>query len=648
MAIEIKPQKHLINILKSTRNPNFTLFLGAGASVTSGVRNAAGLIEQWRNTFEDMYPGKEIASQHWHNTPTEYSELFELLYDQPSQRREFIEKCVENALPSWGYIYLANLLKRNIFNTIFTTNFDDLINEACYSFSTDLKPLVSAHDSSISSVRLTSPRPKIIKLHGDFLFDNIKNTVRELESLEDNMRSKFKQYASEFGMIVIGYSGNDRSIMETLNTLLRYDNNFPHGIYWCVRKGTIIDELSKDLEELTRFPRFHLIEIDGFDECLADIHNDMNLDLQDEVSNPYRHLANRLDNFVKRNGADDGDEHEHIVINSDINKLKDNIQQIQTASELVEKFEKIFSEVEGDANQKYDALNQLAQEMKAITSKLTGEIHIVATPNALLAEFEYNDENYSKALSLSEKALEARLTIEAIVILIKSLNKLDKMNEFSSAMQRLYSFKSIQEKEGHRINSAAVDLIDAEHYEEASELLQYIQSKKLPEDVNSFVRLNQALVFKLQGKELTEAITTILQEDLNDAIQKDNYWLSFGLSLILNKDESALEHAKLLTEGEIRTIIQKEQPIMNLISDNLYEKLLQLKIVLDIAEEDVDDVYSSDIEALLEEDTVADVEPLLEEKAVANSDIPTTRQHIENVDNKTDTNTTDKIVSIHD
>ena len=55
--------------------------------------------------------------------------------------------------------------------------FDDLIIEACYLYSERMRPIVAAHDSVIQGVRVTSSRPKIIKLHGDFLYDNIKNTM---------------------------------------------------------------------------------------------------------------------------------------------------------------------------------------------------------------------------------------------------------------------------------------------------------------------------------------------------------------------------------------------------------------------------------------------------------------------------------------
>ena len=42
-----KRQQHLINIIKNTKDhhPNFTVFLGAGASVTSGIKSAQKMID---------------------------------------------------------------------------------------------------------------------------------------------------------------------------------------------------------------------------------------------------------------------------------------------------------------------------------------------------------------------------------------------------------------------------------------------------------------------------------------------------------------------------------------------------------------------------------------------------------------------------
>src|SRR5690606_19426577 len=126
---------------------------------------------------------------------------------------------------------LVSLVENNFFNAIFTTNFDDLLNEAFYQLSST-RPIVCAHDSSVHSISVSSKRPKIIKLHGDYLFENIKSTLRETESLESNTSDKLKEFCKEYGLIVVGYAGNDRSIMDILDFLIKNDTYLRNGVYW--------------------------------------------------------------------------------------------------------------------------------------------------------------------------------------------------------------------------------------------------------------------------------------------------------------------------------------------------------------------------------------------------------------------------------
>jgi NAD-dependent SIR2 family protein deacetylase len=388
-----RPQGHLINILKATKahHPNFTLLLGAGASVSSGVKAACSMIEDWRKCYCDCYRNGEPADeflkkQTWYKTAEEYSVLFELLYDQPSQRREYIESQIESASPSWGYIYLVNLIRSRVFNTVFTTNFDDLLNEACYSFSQDVRPIVCAHDSSIKSVRITSRRPKIIKLHGDFLFDNIKNTTRELESLEDNMRDKFKQYAPEAGLIVVGHGGNDRSVMDTINSLLRSDHNFPHGVYWCVRPDA---DVSQKVVNLSRFPRFALVEIHGYDEFFAELHEELGVSLPPSMANPYQALSGRLNALLNKVKVDLGQK-VHPVMDRDIKNLAAIIRQ------------------------------QSGQNANAPEEKKQG---LISVPYQFLAEVAMHEKDPPAAMKYIIAQLREKPTIEAFTTAIQFLRQ---------------------------------------------------------------------------------------------------------------------------------------------------------------------------------------------------------------------------------
>lgn len=568
-----KPQKHLINILKTTKDhhPNFTLFLGAGASISSGIKSAWKMIEEWRVSYAEMHSEELLKSNTWYNQSNEYSELFEALYDQPTQRREFIENCIVNSIPSWGYVYLVNLLKNKAFNTIFTTNFDDLINEACYTFSNNLRPVVCAHDSSIKNIRLTSNRPKIIKLHGDFLFDDIKNTIRELESLEDNMRTKFRQYANEFGMIVVGYAGNDRSIMDTLNTLLHSDNTFPHGIYWCVRKDTIMPE---ELKNLARFPRFHLIEIEGFDELMAEIHHELGYSLQEEVADPYSALSNKLDRYFTE--LDDDDEITNPFIKKDMKALADHVLKINQAKEFVNKLHIQMQKYKMDPSDESakDAIEKMIKEAEFLNDG--SDVYIYSTPNAFIANAAFREEDYETAKRYAQRSLELSFTIEALSTLVRSKLKLDKDSDIKADIERFNEFSVLTEKDKARVINVIVDLISYKSFANAKKLLSILEKKNVNERDRSFIILNKSLILKLEGKDLSKDIVDTLNDDLQKAIKTDDYWLSFGLALLIDDEDIALKMAGSLDEQQLISALVQEMPIFTLIQPSLYEKLTNL------------------------------------------------------------------------
>lgn len=596
-----KPQKHLINILRTTKDhhPNFTLFLGAGASITSGIKSASKMIEQWRNSYSEMHGEEKLKEQTWYNQGNEYSELFESLYDQPTQRREFIENCIVNSIPSWGYVYLVNLLKQKTFNTIFTTNFDDLINEACYTFSSSLRPVVCAHDSSIKNIRLTSNRPKIIKLHGDFLFDDIKNTIRELESLEDNMRTKFRQYANEFGMIVIGYAGNDRSIMDTLNTLLHSDNSFPHGIYWCVRKDA---SLPDELKNLARFPRFHLIEIEGFDELMAEIHHELGFSLQEEVADPYSALSKKLDKYFTE--LDGDDVITNPLIKKDMKTLEDHVLKINSAKEFINKLHSQMLSYKMDPTDQSarEALDKMLQEASFLNDGQ--ELYIYSTPNAFIANAAFRENDFAEAKEYAQRSLNLSFSVEALSMLIRSKIKLNETSDISIDIERLNDLVNLTEKDIARVISVIVDLISFKSFNHANRLLNILYKKTNGERHRSFIALNRALILKLEGKAVPQHIFSSLQEDLEKAIKSDDYWLSFGLSILLEQDEITIKMAQSLDEQQLLEALVPEMPIFTLIGPELYEKLRNVAMTRGF-EIPADEDFSKDAEIKEEVDGLA-------------------------------------------
>lgn len=328
LLIKKRSVKDLADYIKirSGVSPNYSLFLGAGASVTSGIKTGFELVQEWREEIfkrfcSDPYPEAKnaiewLAKNHpdWYDQSNEYSSLFEKKFDLPSQRRRFVELQVDKRLPSIGYAYLVELFESKFFDTVFTTNFDDLINEAFYQFSSD-RPLLCAHDSSIKGISITSSRPKIIKLHGDYLFDSIKSSLRETESLENNTREKLGEFAKEYGLIFVGYAGNDNSIMDVLKYLLKQEDYLRNGIYWCKRKG---DPISPELFKLLNHEKVYWVEIDGFDELMAQLVHELGSELSLSGAQKSTKREKMIQNFI----TDDFNLNRNDFIKKDLFKLK--------------------------------------------------------------------------------------------------------------------------------------------------------------------------------------------------------------------------------------------------------------------------------------------------------------------------------------
>lgn len=306
-AIARLPEGQAIRLIGEAEARTFSVFLGAGASKSSGVPLASEMIAEWRKmAFNEAGPPnvdfeswcKEDEQQAWFGKPEEYSILFEKLFPDERARQRYMEAKIEGASPSWGYLYLANLMQYGFFNICFTTNFDDLLHQALSTYA-GYNPIVCSADSQVMSISIMSRRAKIIKLHGDYLFKKLKNTCEELKQLDPNMAAKLGEFAKVCGMVVLGYNGQDVSIMSILEELLQNERCFESGVFWGIRRGS--EPSSRVSELMARFPhRVRTFEFGDFDIFMARLHAyiaraqpDLNLKLPKPILEPFEALKQR-------------------------------------------------------------------------------------------------------------------------------------------------------------------------------------------------------------------------------------------------------------------------------------------------------------------------------------------------------------------
>lgn len=244
MSSEIKAkeisQESLFRLLKDSTQKNssihFGFILGAGASVKSGIKSGSELARKWyeeikedlnENDFEKWNKDKKINEE---NLAESYTKIFTKRFEIDFRAGyEELQRYMDKAEPSIGYSFLAQLLSKTSHKFIITTNFDTMVEDALFGLK-EAKPLVLGHELLSKYINPTSPtRPTIIKIHRDFLLDPY-NTDKEVEQLDAQWKESLEPLLKEHSMIVIGYGGNDDSLM---NYLTEIKDRKP--IYWCYR-----------------------------------------------------------------------------------------------------------------------------------------------------------------------------------------------------------------------------------------------------------------------------------------------------------------------------------------------------------------------------------------------------------------------------
>ena len=139
---------------------------------------------------------------------SEYGFWFEQRHRTSGERRECIQELVEGANPTLGHIILARLMSEDYVPLTLTPNFDDPL----YQFM-EVRPHLVNHGAVTPWFKLMHDRPAIVKLHGDYLYDNLRNTDPETSTLSPGREEALRRTVTEYGLVVVGYGGADESIM---------------------------------------------------------------------------------------------------------------------------------------------------------------------------------------------------------------------------------------------------------------------------------------------------------------------------------------------------------------------------------------------------------------------------------------------------
>ena len=118
-----------------------------------------------------------------------------------------------------------------------------------------------------------------MKLHGDYKSEHLKNTAQELQNQDERLREVLIKAVGRFGLVVVGYSGRDDSIMDALDEAITREGAFPSGLWWVARPGaTLLPRVASLLERATASDiEVHRVDSETFDELAGDLEREVDL-----------------------------------------------------------------------------------------------------------------------------------------------------------------------------------------------------------------------------------------------------------------------------------------------------------------------------------------------------------------------------------
>ena len=129
----------------------------------------------------------------------------------------YFQEKVRHAQPHIGYRLLCYLAQADLIRSVWSTNFDGLPARAAANFP--LSPLEVGIDSQERLRRQVGKGELLcVSLHGDYRYDELKNTPDEIQKQEEALRNALIDELGQRSLIVSGYSGRDQSIIEALHT----------------------------------------------------------------------------------------------------------------------------------------------------------------------------------------------------------------------------------------------------------------------------------------------------------------------------------------------------------------------------------------------------------------------------------------------
>jgi hypothetical protein len=258
-------------------NPGvYALLLGSGVSRSAGIPTGWEVVIDLIRKLAAMRDERaEPDPARWYQEQfgedPSYDKLLAAVGRTRAERRDLLRSYFEptqeefrqgKKIPQAAHRAIARLVQSGHIKLILTTDFDTLIETALRDAG--VEPDVVRSESDFKGARpLVHSARMVVKLHGDYRDDRIKNTPAELARYSPMVNGFLKRVLDEFGLVVCGWSGEyDPGLRDALlgAPSRRYTT------YW-----TVFDELKEPARKVADHRNAVLIKIDDADRFFTQL-----------------------------------------------------------------------------------------------------------------------------------------------------------------------------------------------------------------------------------------------------------------------------------------------------------------------------------------------------------------------------------------
>lgn len=254
----------------------------------SGVSSGAGIKTGWQITLDLVRKLAALKSEDcdadpaaWYEAnydhPPNYSTILESLAKTPTERQNLLRPYFEPTeseqadglkTPTVAHRAIAELVKNGYVRVIITTNFDKLLEQALRDHGVE-PTVIDSLDNVEGALPLTHIKNCVIKLHGDYLDSEIRNTPEELASYPEPYDRLLDRVFDEYGLVVCGWSTESDEGLS--NAILRaHARRFT--TFWTRR-----DDLNERAKSISAHRQAVSIDIPSADDFFQELNEKVNV-----------------------------------------------------------------------------------------------------------------------------------------------------------------------------------------------------------------------------------------------------------------------------------------------------------------------------------------------------------------------------------